>query len=145
MPDFAAAAGRHYNDASLLQGNSMHANADHLAGFAAECGLKAILVGFLGGTLDAKGKPSALVSGKSVKYNNHLPDLWGQMKIFATGRTASRFAALIGQPNPFVRWNIADRYEDGKAITAARTSDHLTAARDILAILQRARIDGVLP
>jgi hypothetical protein len=40
--DFAAAR-RHFDDAQLLHGAQRFANADHLAGVAAECGLKAIL------------------------------------------------------------------------------------------------------
>jgi hypothetical protein len=38
-----------YRDAELLHKHSRPANADHLAGLAAECALKALIAGYLGG------------------------------------------------------------------------------------------------
>jgi len=40
--DFLDAHERHWEDAELLFGNRRWANADHLYGLAAECGLKAL-------------------------------------------------------------------------------------------------------
>jgi hypothetical protein len=70
--------------------------------------------------------------------------LWPQMAIFAQGRVAARFAALIAITNPFANWSIDDRYEDGTTIDAARAADHLVAARKVVGLLQQARIDGFL-
>jgi HEPN domain-containing protein len=54
---FAEAARRHLADALLLHGENRFANADHLAGVAAECGLKAILLDHLGGVV-VNGMPT---------------------------------------------------------------------------------------
>jgi hypothetical protein len=43
MPDYAAAAKRHFDDAKHLQAEERLVNADHLYGFSVECALKAIL------------------------------------------------------------------------------------------------------
>jgi len=56
-PDFYDAHERHWVDAELLRDKERWANADHLYGFAAECGLKRLMLAF-GMTLDASGKPS---------------------------------------------------------------------------------------
>jgi hypothetical protein len=76
-PDFKAAAYRHYFDANHLLSDQRWANADHLAGVAAECGLKAILEGWFGASLNASG---ILVWGaprKELRY--HVNRLWNQI------------------------------------------------------------------
>ncbi|MGH3616296.1 MAG: hypothetical protein ACRDRK_27620 [Pseudonocardia sp.] len=54
---FAAAGRRHLDDGQLLLAHARHVTADHLAGLAAECMLKAVLVDFLGATLSPRGTP----------------------------------------------------------------------------------------
>ena len=44
MVDFSGAGRRHYKDAELLKSDNRIPNAGHLFGFAAECGIKALLV-----------------------------------------------------------------------------------------------------
>lgn len=144
MADFHLAALRHYDDARFLNTDRRLPSADHLAGLAAECALKQILLSFMGGRLNPQGKPLATIKGQAFKLG-HLPPLWGQMQSSAAGRTAGHFAALITTPNPFARWNVADRYADGKAITASQVTDHLAAAGKILRLLQLAQVTGVLP
>jgi hypothetical protein len=90
---FAEAARRHLADALLLHDRKRFANADHLAGVAAECGLKAILMDHLGGVLNGKGKPSH-PANPAHKYG-HLPSLWSDLATTAHGRAAAQFATLI--------------------------------------------------
>jgi hypothetical protein len=119
------------------------ASADHLAGLAAECGLKAILIDHQGGTLNDKGKPThpSLASGKSY---GHAGQLCGELAATAHGRSAAHFTALISEPNPFRDWNINDRYTDGTRITRQAVVDHLAAARLVLDLYSQALTDGML-
>lgn len=112
-PQFAHAARRHFEDASLLRHQHRLANADHLAGVAAECGLKAILVAYLGGTLK-KGKPKH--PEQPDKIFAHLPMLWSDLASTVQGRTASEFAMLLSGENPFASWDMAERYGDGEHV-----------------------------
>jgi hypothetical protein len=139
--DFGQAAHRHLSDATLLQKTGRHVNADHLAGVAAECGLKAILIDFLGGRTDTSGRPHH--ERKSMGF--HLPRLWDEVAITAQGRSASRFASVLAEANPFQAWNVAERYSDGKHIDTDRTEIHIGHARRIVALHQQAEIDGTRP
>ncbi|THA78432.1 hypothetical protein E6R60_06000 [Streptomyces sp. A0642] len=142
---FAIAAKRHFQDASELNRQKRHASADHLAGFAAECALKAIILDFLGGQANKPGaKPSLAHQGVNHSFG-HLPPLWGQVALVMQGRGAgSQFAILLNSQNPYSRWNVSDRYQDGRIITAQRVNDHLTAARKLLSHYQQAQINGSL-
>lgn len=139
---FAKAAVRHLQDAELLQREARFANADHLAGVAAECGLKAILVEYLGGDTDARGRPTHPRSPQ--KSFGHLPNLWGDIASTAQGRTAASFIGLLDAENLFASWNVAERYSDGTHVDKNRADKHIVSARTVLTILQQAQIDGVL-
>ncbi|MBM7812843.1 hypothetical protein [Saccharothrix algeriensis] len=139
---FGAAAKRHHADAEVLARVGRHGNADHLAGVAAECGLKAILVGFLGGAVNAKGFPGHPAATKPL---GHLPELWGQIALAADGRSGAQFSALILTANPFSEWEVSERYSDGAHITSNRAADHIAEAARVIAVHEQAVIDGVLP
>lgn len=87
---FRAAAHRHYADAAHLLGEARYPNADHLAGFAAECGLKTIM-------LDTEAlvmkddKPHYLAEdGKpGSRATVHINGLWEQARQSLQGRTAA--------------------------------------------------------
>ncbi|MFI6027887.1 hypothetical protein [Amycolatopsis magusensis] len=140
---FGKAARRHFDDAQLLHGAGRFANADHLAGVAAECALKAVLMEFLGGTLNQKGRPSHSARPSGGAYS-HLPGLWSDIAAAAHGRTSAVFSSLISGQNPFDAWNIAERYSDGEHIDPRRAGGHIDSASRILAIYQRAEIDGAI-
>ena len=55
--DFYDAHHRHWEDAERLYHNERWANADHLYGIAAECGLKRLMIAF-GMRCDANGDPT---------------------------------------------------------------------------------------
>lgn len=141
---FASAAVRHHDDATHLCHHARYASADHLSGFAGECFLKAILFTFLGAQMDSSGKPYSQTPAGAVKHR-HLPSLWGQLSLVATGRSGAEFAALLAGANPFIAWDVADRYCDGTAITPDRAWSHLAAASMIRRIFQQAQIRGALP
>jgi hypothetical protein len=139
--EFGPAAHRHLNDATWLEANGRHVNADHLAGAAAECGLKAILIDFFGGHADESGRPHF----GNKKMGFHLPRLWAEIATTAQGRSASSFSVLLSEDNPFETWDIAERYSDGAHISTERTKTHIKHARRILALHQLAEIDRANP
>ncbi|GAA0526035.1 hypothetical protein [Saccharopolyspora thermophila] len=105
-PDFPTAARRHYQNALLLRKEQRLPNADHVAGMAAECGLKAILIGYLDGFVNKKNnKPDHPVhpSGKPGPSYGHLPTLWEEICLVASGRNANAFYLAMTQKNPFHR------------------------------------------
>lgn len=53
FPRFQGGCARHYRDAQYLLTGRRWPNADHLAGVAPECRLKAILLGYLDGSMSS--------------------------------------------------------------------------------------------
>lgn len=143
VSQYASAARRHFADSSHLYADKRLASADQLAGFAAECALKVILLQFLGAHMHKSGKPASMINKKEVLHG-HLPDLWINLPLVASGRNAANFATLVAQSNPFKQWSVFDRYSDGKTITDAQVNQHLSEARKILAMLQQAQFTGAL-
>jgi HEPN domain-containing protein len=139
-PDFKSAARRHYRDAQYLLDDQRWPNADHLAGVAAECGLKAIMLGYLGAKLNQQSKP---VWGSTNL--GHVNQFWKELPLIVAGRTAPVFATLVAGPAPFANWDVADRYSDGNGITEQCSRDHLNNAKEVLEVLEQAIRDGVLP
>jgi hypothetical protein len=145
-PDFRAAARRHHDDADFLLTDSRWANADHLAGLAAECALKAIIQFTpFGATPNARG---FLVWGQSSReLRQHIDRLWRELAQNISGYAAPTFIGLLASPGPepFANWHVEDRYGDGLAITQHEATAHLNATRQVLAVLQQAEIDGYVP
>jgi hypothetical protein len=142
-PDYDAAARRHYKDAQFLFGGGRWPNADHLAGVAAECGLKTILLGYLGVTLNQRNMP---VYGQANRSLGHINALWNELPQVVSGRTVGpAFTALLAGQSPFVNWTIDDRYSDGSAITQQDALGHINTAKAILGILEQAMLTGAVP
>lgn len=142
-PDFPAAARRHHDDANFLLADNRWANADHLAGLAAECALKAIMQFTpFGATPSARGIPVWGPSSTELKL--HINRLWSELAQSVSGYSAPTFIGLLTSPGPepFANWQVEDRYGDGLTVTQLEATDHLNATRQVLAVLQRAMIDG---
>jgi hypothetical protein len=75
----------------------------------------------------------------------HLPRLWAEVATTAQGRSASSFASLLAENNPFHTWEVTERYSDGQHISTDRTEIHIGHARRIVALHQQAEIDGTRP
>ena len=103
--NFKDAHKRHLQDAKHLYTIKRWGNADHLFGFSAECGLKAIMV-HLGMEIDAtSGKP------KEERYRKHCQDLWNEFVHFAKARTGAVYLGVLPEgENPFKNWSHNDRY-----------------------------------
>ncbi|MFG3145342.1 hypothetical protein [Streptomyces sp. NPDC048243] len=153
-PAFAKASRNHYRAAMLAAAKHLRISADHLAGLAAECAVKAILIDFLGSRLDASNKPEHPEvkyldrSRKKPQWTNkhgHLPELWEHLTAVAHRRRGGGSSALFTQliwENPFAGWDVADRYCDGTAITEADIDRHLEAAYALIAAHEQAGILG---
>ncbi|MBT0770967.1 hypothetical protein KIH74_18660 [Kineosporia sp. J2-2] len=135
---------RHLDDGNHLEASARHANADHLAGLAAECLLKAILLDFLGGRMGRIKPETVTPEGRVVEYG-HLPDVWDHLALHAQGRSGAQFLTLISSDNPFRgSWQVWDRYANGTAVTPEICRSHLEAATTVARLHQQAQLDGGL-
>ena len=130
--DFADAHRRHWQDAELLFDNERWANADHLYGFSAECGLKAVIeMDIATGTLDQK-------------YRKHLPQLWQNFQSLANGLSGRDYLNLLPSGDPFAGCSVSGRYSHRCHFCSASVQPHRAAARKIRVMVQRAILDGYL-
>jgi hypothetical protein len=145
-PNFRAAARRHHDDAGFLLTDSRWANADHLAGLAAECALKAI-VQFTPFSAAQNARGFLVWPQTSTELKQHIDGLWRELAQNIRGYAAPTFIGLLASPGPepFANWHVADRYGDGLAITQHEATAHLNATKQVLAVLQQAEIDGYVP
>ena len=110
--------------------------ADHLYGIAAECALKAVLVGL------GEIPPNAAPASKSG-YKVHIDQLWIQYGGTISGKG---HAALALPPStPFAQWRAEHRYEDDGLFTETRVEGHRNAALIVFQVLESARIAGLVP
>lgn len=134
--DYAEAHRRHWDDAELLFSNARLGNADHLYGFSAECGLKAVMKA-LGMRVGRTGKPPK-------DYQVHIQDLWPEFKVFVKGRGGRRFLKQLPGGSPFSDWSHNDRYaREGYGRTEG-VNQHRVAALGIRRMITRAKQDGTL-
>jgi hypothetical protein len=126
VQDFDAAAGRHLDDAVLLDRQGRLPNADHLAGFAVECAPKEMLICFLGAT-PTNSRPFSIQSGSKV-IHGHLPKLWYEVGTALAGRTGGSAIALILSNDPFNTWDVNDRYGDCRGLAPQIVADRLSVA-----------------
>ena len=135
LADFADAHRRHWQDAQLLSKHERWANAGHLYGLSAECGLKAIMK-ILGMAVDSTGKPSAR------EHQIHMPELWHTFDSFAAHRNGARFRRRSSSGNPFATWSIHDRYAHRCHFGQAQVERWHDAAAEICGAVERATMES---
>jgi hypothetical protein len=136
MPDYYDAAQRHLDDANHLLTEARLPNADQLFGLSAECSLKAVMLSL--GMSMKNGRPSD-------RKHGHINVLWDEFITFANGKGEARYADALGAAvNPFLNWDIGQRYEHGSAIKMQIVSDHKSAAEIAFGCLTQAVVDGVV-
>ncbi|MBF0564463.1 MAG: hypothetical protein HQK89_04410 [Nitrospirae bacterium] len=140
MPvDFHDAAERHWKDARYLFENTRFANADHLFGLFTECALKAVMRGLNSSAFWQDGMPVA------NKHRVHINELWDEFIMFANYRGDTRYASLLsGIPNPFMNWDISQRYCHSTAVDKEIAEDHKQAAHMVRLVLDKAFWEGVI-
>ncbi len=130
--NFKEAHRRHWVDAELLYSNERWGNADHLFGFSAECGLKAVMV-HLGLGEDTPNK----------KYRKHVKDLWTIFSKFANEGGGKEYLRELPSDEPFKDWSHNDRYSASGFSDTEAVKKHRAGAdgiRRMVELLEQSRI-----
>jgi len=138
--DFYGAGRRHYQDAELLMNNSRIPNAGHLFGFAAECGIKALLVSH---GLSTDPTTGDLAETRSHKYKTHVNVLINNVQTFPNSPGYSKYLGMMPNLRAFSNWDTAHRYYDELSIPASLLDWHV-AAKEVITMLDQAKLDGVI-
>ena len=135
--DFLDAHKRHWDDAERLFVAERWANADHLYGLAAECGLKALMEKLSHqGALGPKQDYVHIMEDK--KPNN----AWSQYQSYLSGPLAIKL--LLPETNPFSDWLVSQRYAHQSNFDQARAQAHQAAAKDVCERIEIARDAGLI-
>lgn len=133
--DFTDANERHWLDAELLLAGERWANADHLYGFSAECGLKALMVAF-GMPCHADGRP------RVRDDRQHIDQLSARYEAYRSGGAFAVYCC--DAVDAFVNWQASDRYANQAEFNANHVALHRNAAQAIRTLLKTARREGVI-
>ena len=140
--NYAQSARRHFDDAEHLFASNRQGNAGHLFGFAAESGLKAVLVACGVPTDDDGGIP------KGHRFRQHVPVLSDRLvndgHLVPDGRFYSAYLAKVNSLDAFHDWSIDHRYCADAALPLASVPRWRGCAREIMAMIDQASEDGVL-
>jgi hypothetical protein len=135
--DFVDAHKRHWEDAEILFKKERWANADHLYGFSAECGLKALMRKFGMPWDRARGSPS------QQKDRQHIDKIWDRYSSYQSGHVnGPGFATSTN--NPFANWGASDRYANQSNFSQALVNSHQTGANEVRELIKKAQRDGLL-
>lgn len=136
VEDFYDAHERHFDDAEVLYQQQRWANADHLFGIAAECGLKALTEKF-------KGAP--LVRGERYHINEPASKPSDAWEIFESYRSGHMLGPKFVVPavNPFADWNVSQRYANRSNFSQATVDPHRAGASSVMSLLITADVEGL--
>lgn len=133
--DFSDANERHWHDAELLLTGERWANADHLYGFSAECGLKALMVAF-GMPCNEVGSP------REQRDWKHIDKLSTRYEAYRSGSAFADYRC--DDVDAFANWLVSDRYANQAEFDANYVAVHRNAAQAIRSLLKTARREGVI-
>jgi hypothetical protein len=136
--DFRDAAMRHHEDAEHLFSAGRLPNSDHLFGLAAECSIKAVMES-LGMKTNRKGAPM------DYAHKAHMPQQWAAFQSFASGTLGSRYLSFLNHENPFLIWDVEQRYWKRQPFTQCRVRKHRDASNLCITCLTELILDGVEP
>jgi len=137
--DFLDAMDRHWQDAELLCKEERLANADHLYGLSAECGLKAIM--------QRLGMEMHNNMPKDRDDRKHINSLWDRYESYRTTYTDGPRFSLPWQSDdiPFANWDISDRYANRNHFMEERLKKHQSGAKDVRELVATLRMKGLFP
>jgi hypothetical protein len=138
--DFLGASKRHYQDAELLMTNKRISNAGHLFGFAAECGIKALLVAY---GLKTDPRTGDIKEGRPYRYKTHVNTLINNDQTFEGSRQYSKYLGMMTNLKAFSDWDTGHRYWRESAIPRS-CSGWRDATKEVLQMLDQAKLDGVI-
>lgn len=133
--DFLNAHERHWDDAERLFQAQRWANADHLYGMAAECGLKWMMLAF-GMSLD-KDRP------ESPEDRVHADGVWARYESYRSGHVQGT-GYVVPASDPFYDWNVSDRYAHQSNFNQTRAQAHQAGAAVVCELIKKAQRDGLL-
>ena len=137
--DFFDAHQRHWQDAELLRAHGRFANADHLYGMAAECGLKRLMLAFGMPFNPQKDWP------ERREDREHADGIWERFETYRSGHTKGPGYALSPAPgNPFSNWNAGQRYAAQHHFDEARVTEHRAGAEQVCRLIKKAEREGLL-
>jgi hypothetical protein len=137
IADFLDAHKRHWDDAERLLPAQRWANADHLYGMAAECGLKRMMLAFGMKVYTKTGDP------KDNKDRKHANNIWACFESYRSGHTHGTGYALQSS-NPFANWDVSDRYAHQSNFDQARAQGHQVGAQVVRSLIAKAQNEGLL-
>ena len=133
--DFFDAHDRHWQDAETLFVDSRLANADHLYGLSAECGLKRLMMAF-GMVIDSYGKPT------DKKDLVHIDGVWVRYESYRSGRSAANY--ILPSSNPFGDWDVSQRYANQSNFDTAHVTSHRYGTDSVRNLINKAKTEGLL-
>ena len=136
ITDFLDAHARHWKDAELLFNQRRFANADHLYGLSAECGLKHLMRAF-GMLVDEAGD---LRNRRDKRHANTIRDRY---ESYRQGH-ARGADYLLPNDFPFSNWDINQRYAPQSLFTEPTVEPHRSGARVVQELVNRARLEGLV-
>ena len=135
--DFLNAHERHLDDAERLFQAARLANADHLYGLAAECGLKA---------LSEKLSHSAGLDPKHdyvhVMEDKKPTTAWSRYQAHLSGHALGTKLS-VPQSNPFTDWSVSQRYAHESSFDLLRVQAHRSGATLVSNLVKTARKEGL--
>lgn len=135
--DFHDAHQRHWDDAERLFQAQRWANADHLYGLAAECGLKRLMLVF-GMTYDTvRDWPD------EQKDRKHANVIWARFESYRQGHYQGAGYVLPGT-NPFHDWDVSQRYAHQSHFDMARAQTHQAGAQVVHNLVKQAQKAGLI-
>jgi hypothetical protein len=94
----------------------------------------------LGMTLRPDGAPA------DRQHRVHINQLWNEFESFANTRRGAHYALpLSGVPNPFINWDVNQRYHNRADVTPGVAEDHHQAARTVKQVFDQAVLNGDIP
>jgi hypothetical protein len=132
--DFLDAHRRHLKDADWLFQSQRWANADHLYGIAAECGLKALMEKMKGGSLDREDKLHVMEDKKTS-------NAWVRYQTYISGH-AKAIKLALPTGNPFSDWLVSQRYINQSNFDHDRVQPHQDGAKAVAALVKKAAAEG---
>ncbi|MDD2761693.1 MAG: hypothetical protein PHH11_15555 [Methylomonas sp.] len=134
--DFLDAHQRYWDDAERLYAANRWANADHLYGLSAECGLKGL-------TERLKGTNLARNEFLHIMEPKKPSNAWD---IFETFRAGHHLGSKFAMPtlNPFTNWDVSQRYAHQSHFNPALVDPHREGAKMVSEFIKVADKEGLL-
>lgn len=140
--DFLDAHYRHWEDAEQLFRASRWANADHLFGVSAECGLKRLMIAF-GMAIDSvTGTPNNSQDRVHVMESRRPQNAWDRYEAYRAGHQAATY--LLTSPNPFANWDVSQRYAHQSNFNHPRAESHRQGANAVKTLVNKAILEGLV-